>query len=328
MRIDLRPVFLASLFALTAVACSSNGAPEPTALPRKALPTPTPTSAGATAAAADFSLPPGPEVIDAPLSSAPSYLFLFTHTEDQFNDELSEERYWRIGAMLEDFAAQHPELDPVWTIEFMGADAEEVASRNDETGLVDYLLSLHDRGLVEFGYHAKHEPTYQNRPQNDLPAEPTYDEVYDALWTWITCRKDPAYGGCTAERGGGIDEILDVFGQVTLVTGYGQSDGVQIERSAGSQAVRELVPDRMLSFGFPDHGDVAQGDDYATVRDGLLAILTPTHETSSGTFWMDNSIRINDSASLEGVNAGRLREGPGPLADTLDSHRRHPLLRP
>jgi hypothetical protein len=316
MYINARLALVAAFITLVGVACgSSDNSPDRDVPPRKTLAAPTPTSV----AVADYAIPDGPELVDAPLADAPSYLFLFTHTEDPFNDELSEERYWRIGAMLEDLAAEYPDLDPIWTIEFMGADAEAVASRNSETGLVDYLLSLNDQGLVEFGYHAHHEPTYTNRPQNQLSAEPTYDEVYDALWTWVTCRKDPTRGGCIAERGGGIDQILETFGQVTIVTGLGHSDGVQVERSAGSQAVRELLPDRLLSFGFPDHGSLTSSADYTAVRDGLLALLTPTHETSSGTFWMDNSIRINDSASLEGVDTGGLSDGAGPLAASLDA---------
>ena len=69
-------------------------------------------------------------------------------------------------------------------------------------------------------------------------------------------------------------------------------DGIQVERSAGSAAVRALVPERMLGFGFPDHGSVLRDQDYVAARDALLDLLTPTNDTTSATFWMDNSIRI------------------------------------
>lgn len=267
----------------------------------------------------DFTLPEGPSIVDVTVTDAPSYLFLFTHTEDQFNHELYEERYRRVGAMIEELAATYPDLDITWTIEFQGSDAEAIRNRNPETGLVDYLLSLKDRGLVEFGYHAHHDPTYQNRPQNDLPPNPTFEEVYDALWTWITCRKDPTRGGCVAERGGGLEAVLDTFGQVKIVTGLGEGEGLQVERSAGSLAVRELLSDRLLGFGFPDHGALSLDREYLDARDALLALMTPTHDTSSGTLWMDNSIVINDSASLEGVNSGPLLDGPDELAAALDA---------
>ena len=293
------------------------GAPRPprdTQPPLPAAPVVTPASS---TSPLDFDLPEGPVLTDVSLDGAPSYLFLFTHTEDHINHEMSEERYWRIGPMLEAVAAEYPDLDLTWTIEFMGADAETIAERNPETGLVDYLLSLRDKGLVEFGYHAQHEPTYNNRPQNALSAEPSYDQAHNALWTWITCRKDPLYGGCIAERGGGIDAILDTFGQVQLVTGYGVGSGAQFERSAGSRAVLSLLPQRMLGFGFPDHGALQRNREYVAARDALMTLLTPTHETSSGTFWMDNSVRINDAASVEGVNAGGLEDGPDSIAADL-----------
>lgn len=305
---------MALLLALVAVvlACGSSSDEKSTRTPPNRL-TPTPKQS-----VADFTLPAGPSISDVTLTDAPSYIFLFTHTEDQFNDELSEERYWRVGSMIEDLAAAYPNLDITWTIEFQGADAETVSDRNDETGLVDYLLSLKDKGLVEFGYHAHHDPTYMNRPQNDLTPDATYDEVYDAMWTWITCRKNPTLGGCIEDRGGGLEAILDNFGQVKIVTGLGIGEGFQVERSAGSQAVRDLVPDRLLGFGLPDHGDLERDRDYTAARDALLALMTPTHETSSGTLWIDNSVRINDSASLEGVNTSRLHDGPDELAISLE----------
>jgi len=260
-------------------------------------------------AVVDFEIPAGPALLDEVQQDAPSYLYLFTHTEDPFNHDLSEERYWRVGEMIRDAARAYPAAELTWTIEFQGSDAKTIADRNEETGLVEYLLELKDEGLVEFGYHAHHDPTYQNRPQNRLPSNPTYEEAYDALWSWITCVKDVNRGGCIEERGGGLEAIYETFGQVEIVTGLGLGEGTQIERSAGSQAVRELLPGRYLGFGFPDHGAVIKDPAYAGARDALLEILTPTHETSSGTLWMDNAIRINDAASLEGIDAEPLKEG-------------------
>ena len=266
-----------------------------------------------------FVLPPAPALSDHPLSNAPSYVFLFTHTEDPFNHELSEERYWRLGEVVEGVAASHPDAELVWTIEFQGSDAETVTQRNPETGLVDRLLELRDEGLVQFGYHAYHDPTYLNRPQNELRPNSGFDEVHDAMWTWITCRKDVTRGGCLEERGGGLEAILEPFGQVTIVTGLGVGPGFQVERSAGALAVRELLPDRMLAFGFPDHGGLALDRTYAAARDALLELLTPTHETSSSTFWMDNSVRINDNAPLEDVNLSKMYDGPDALDAALES---------
>lgn len=316
----LRFALMALVVAFAAAACGADDLPPRRSVPDVAAPGSTASPTVPTPASSNgFQLPPAPALIDVPLVDAPSYLFLFTHTEDQFNHELSEERYWRVGAMLEELSDAYPAVDFTWTIEFMGADAEAVLERNSETGLVDYLLSLNQSGLVEFGYHAHHDPTYSNRPQVSLTASSTYQEAYDALYTWITCRKDPVLGGCLDDRGGGIDAILAAFGQVEVVTGLGYGEGVQIERSAGSEAVRQLLPDRLLGFGFPDHGSIIRDREYVEARDALLALLTPTHETSSAVFWMDNAIRINDSASLEGVQGGPLREGPAAVTAALDA---------
>lgn len=49
-------------------------------------------------------------------------------------------------------------------------------SRNNETGLVDYLESPRDRGIVELGYHAHHD-------------------------------SGPLYGGWTDPQGGGLEAV-------------------------------------------------------------------------------------------------------------------------
>lgn len=275
-----------------------------------------------------FSIPEGPTVIDTPLVNAPNYFYLFTHTEDPFNHELSEERWWRVGDMVESIASTYPTTNISWMIEFQGSDAKTISDRNSETGAVDYLLSLQNENLVEFGYHAHHDPTYINRPQNTLPKNPTYDDAYEAFWSWITCEKNLLYGGCVSERGGGLEAILLTFGEVEIVTGVGFGSGVLYERSAGSQAIRDLLPTRLLGFGFSDHGPLSNDQGAATTKNALMTILTPTHETSSSTFWMDNAIRINDNAPLEDLNVSQLSKGSRQVEaslSSLDTTRAHVL---
>lgn len=275
----------------------------------------------------DFEIPEGPSLHEVSYEEAPLYFYLFTHTEDHFNHELSEDRYWRGGAMLEALYEKNPDLDITWTIEFQGADAQTVAERNEQTGLVDYLMELNEKGLVEFGYHAHHDPTYNNRPQKQLPENPTWDEVYEAISTWVSCEKDPLRGGCVAETGGGLLAVLDAFGQVEVVSGVGLTDGALIERSAGSQAIKDLLPDHWLGFGFPDHGGTIEEDNYIETRDALMALLSPTADTSSGTLWMDNSIRINDGAALQGSDSIPLKEGAETTQTAVESlDRSRPIL--
>lgn len=266
----------------------------------------------------DFSIPEGPSLHDVSYENAPIYFYLFTHTEDHINHELSEERYWRGGEIISSLAETYPDTVPTWTIEFMGADAKTITDRNEETGLVDYLLELNQAGLVEFGYHAHHDPSYMNRPQKDLSKNFTWDEAYSAIHTWVTCEKDPLYGGCVAEDGGGLQAILNSFDQVEVVTGVGLTDGALIERSAGSQAIKDELPDRWLGFGFPDHGAALEGQNYSEIRDELMTLLSPTADTSSGTLWLDNAIRINDGAPVEGTESINAEKGVRTAAQKLN----------
>ncbi|MDG1950190.1 MAG: hypothetical protein P8J32_05265, partial [bacterium] len=275
-----------------------------------------------------FELGPGPEVTDVNLENPPLYLYAFTHTEDHINHTLSENRYWRTGAMIEELTAEFPALPFTWTIEFQGADAQTITERNSETGLVDYLLSLNEQGFIEFGYHAHHEPTYNNRPQKDLSSNPNFEDVYVALQEWVSCEKDPLLGGCVNETGGGLLKILEVFGQVEVVSGVGYDDGFLIERSAGSQVIQSHLPNRLLGFGLPDHGAALDDEGYTQSRNELLKLLTPTNETSSGTFWMDNAVRINDGVPLDDVESIRIRDGARLVQNSLeglDDNRPHVL---
>lgn len=250
-----------------------------------------------------FELPSAPVLMDVAYDEAPLYFFLFTHTEDQFNHELSEERYWRGGEIIENLNETYPDIPLSWTIEFQGADAETVAERNDETKVVDYLMTLYEEKLVHFGYHAHHDPTYQNRPQNTLDEDSNFQEIYDAMHTWISCRKDPIEGGCIEDTGGGLMAVLENFGEVSIITGLGVGEGVQFERSAGNAAILDLLPNALVGFAFPDHGATTRIPDYEKNKAALMNLVSPTHETSSYAFWMDNQIRLNDASinTLDGA---------------------------
>jgi hypothetical protein len=240
----------------------------------------------------------------------PVYFYLFTHTEDHINHELSEDRYWRIGEMLEDAVKENPDMPLTWTIEFQGADAQTLLERNEKTGVVDYVNELQENGLVEPGYHAHHDPTYMERPQNDLKVDSSFEEVYEAISTWVTCEKDPLVGGCVSKEGGGIQAIKEAFGAPQVVTGVGTIGEVLIERSAGSKAINEELPDRLLGFGFADHGASTKIPGYAENREAFMNLMAPNNDTSSGAFWMDNAVRINDGIPLQELGTINLLDGP------------------
>lgn len=270
---------------------------------------------------------PAPELVtETDRTDAPLYIFVYTHTEDHINHEVSEERYTTLAPMVEQFVSDHPALQFAWTIQFGGADAQTVAENSDSTHIVDTLTTLAEQGVVHFGYHGQHDPTYQNRATNDLTTESSWEEIVEAVDEWISCEKDPYRGGCLAETGGGIMAIEQNFGDVEVVSGVAAGDGtVGWESRGGRHAISRRAPNRMVGFGFSDHGP----DTYPTydqVVAELMTELSPSAETSGSLFWMDDVIRINDGDPVQGVTImpihyeiRRLRQS----VDAIDRSRPH-----
>ncbi len=251
------------------------------------------------------------ELIEPPVSDQqPLYFFLFTHTEDPFNYELSEERYIRMVPEVQARADSHPDAGIVWTIMFQGNDARSVAERNPDTGVADLLRDAAAQGVVQFGYHAHHDATYINRPQNGFTEETPWEELVDGMLDWVRCLKDVLYGGCLAPTGGGIEFVKANFGPVQLVSGDLLLEDSGHESGATTWATARVLPERLLSFGYPDHGPFASG----TRRDAVASLmtrLTPTHETSSTVFWADNVIKMTGGSPIDGTNSVNLEYGPG-----------------
>jgi hypothetical protein len=250
----------------------------------------------------------------------PVYIYLFTHTEDHINHELSEERYTRLAPEVARLANANPEAELVWTIEFQGADAQTVGERNGLTGIADMLRNMADQGWIDFGYHAHHEPTYFNRPQFELDDDSSWAERVAALDEWISCEKDPLQGGCIADIGGGLTAVLEYFGEVEVVSGLGYETGdVGITGGAGRQAIVHYVPDYMVDFGFSDHSPASREAGYTELVDELMAILAPTAANSVGIFWMDDAVRINDAAAPTGLGQLNLDNGAASVARGMET---------
>jgi hypothetical protein len=261
-----------------------------------------------------FTPKPVPELNNTPpATDQPVYFFLFAHTEDQFNHEVSEERYLRLAPEVAALSTAHPEAHVVWTIMFQGADAETVAQRNPTTGVVDLLKGYAKQGVVEFGYHAHHDPTYNNRPQNSFTANSTWEELVTGMDQWVSCKKHPTQGGCLAPTGGGIQAILDNFGAVGAVSGLYTFTNSANEGGSGRHALTKYLPKRIVGFGFPDHGGSVQDMAFVTNRDALLVLMEPSIETTGSVFWIDDAIRINDGDILAKAKLS-LRQGPAESA--------------
>ena len=247
----------------------------------------------------------------------PLYIFLFTHTEDPFNHELSEERYTRLVPEVEARAASHPDANLVWTIMFQGSDAQAVAERNPQTGVADLLRAAAQSGVVEFGYHAHHEATYNNRPQNNFTGNTPWEELVNGMVDWLGCTKDVLYGGCIAPDGGGITAVQDNFGPVQLVSGTFLQSDTAYEGGPASHAAQKILPGRLLGFGYPDHGPFGQASKRAAVA-ALMERLTPTNETSSTIFWADNVIKMTGGSPIDGTSGIDPLKGPRFAAGMLD----------
>ena len=254
---------------------------------------------------------PDPVDLQQPSTSSqqPLYFFLFTHTEDPFNHDLSEERYLRFVPEVEARTASHPDANLTWTIMFQGTDARAVVERNPQTGVLDLLREAAAKDVVQFGYHAHHDATYANRPQNGFTENSTWEELSSGMLDWVSCLKDVNYGGCLESTGGGLYAVTDNFGPVQAVSGDFMVSELAYEGGPSTWTVSKILPERSLSFGFPDHGPFASGARRDAVAQ-LMALLTPTQETSSTVFWADNVIKMTGGSPIDGTRGIDPLRGP------------------
>ncbi|MBN2895369.1 MAG: hypothetical protein JXK05_05710 [Campylobacterales bacterium] len=260
----------------------------------------------------------------------PLYLFLFMHTEDHINHAYSERRYRELLPEVRALKEAYAQTGLIWTIEFQGSDAKTVAERNEEA-LADTLREAAAEGVIAFGYHARHDPTYANNPMQGITASDTFERKVDAMREWVSCEKEPTFGGALYDsngtcKPGGVRAIMDHFGTPGLVTGlFLYSKAAIGEHDAGVHAIREHLSTRYLGFGFPDHGSAAQGGDAAL--EDLFTRLTPSPYTSGTLFWSENILRINDGDALNHISSLSLIDGSEAIRAQLDRlDRSRPLV--
>ena len=251
----------------------------------------------------------------APLPTQPPlYLLLFAHTEDPFNHARSEERYERIVPILERLDREHPEANLSWLVQLQGSDARTVWERNPSTGVADLLRRAADEGVVHFGYHGWHDPTYLSKPTRLLNARSTFAEMSSAVDDWITCHRDLSSGACVEPGAGGVLEIEAHFGPVEVVSGLGLgAQGVPVEMGPGRYAVRQHLPEQIVGFGLPDHGGLVTPTFTAAVEE-LMGTLTPGDRSSRSAFWANGGIKLN-GASWVASTTINAQDGP----DALDA---------
>lgn len=252
--------------------------------------------------------PPPTLETSAPPTPQPVYLFLFTHTEDPFNHALSEERYMRLAPEVAALHDEFPDAHLTWTIEFQGSDAKTVVDRDAETGVATMLRGYAAEGVVEFGYHAHHDPTYQARPQLSLEVTDPWEAWVGAMRDWASCQRSLVTGECEVEGAGGLVAIETGLGPVQIVTGFYTQADAALEGDAGVHAVRSLLPERQLGYGYPDHGSTVDGS-YTENLAALMQALSPSIHTSGGLFFADGILRLNDGNPVDQVGTIGTKEG-------------------
>ncbi len=267
----------------------------PTATEPPKPPTPTPVAADAIT---PFAPAPVPTPVARSEGEQPLYFYLFTHTEDQFNHDLSEERYTRLVPIVEELAASHPDAHLTWTIMFQGSDAQSVAERNSQTGVADLLRAANTAGVVSFGFHGHHDATYLNRPQSDFNDNTSWEDLVTGMVDWLGCEKDPVLGGCLAPTGGGLYAVQNNFGDVQAASGIFLQSETAFQGGATTHATLSIRPDLLLGFGYPDHGIFVESGHREKVGE-LMARLAPAADTSGTIFWADNFIKMNGGNPID-----------------------------
>ncbi|MBI3680907.1 MAG: hypothetical protein HY235_10980 [Acidobacteria bacterium] len=237
---------------------------------------------------------PGQEALGAESDKAPVYIYLFVHTEDHINLDLSEERFRRLLPLIESYAAAAPQYGLSCSLQFYGADTRTLLERNPRNGILDFILSYKDRkpGLVEFGYHGAHEPTYTNSPVARLPRDASWEQRVEATVQLLSCAAHPYLGDTDCSNPGGLALVQQVFGSAAAISGGNET--------ALAQAADKFNADAVM-FGFADHGVPAQQAGYLDSVKSLMRLLSPEPDTPPALFWMDGRLRINDGNPLDGV---------------------------
>lgn len=265
-------------------------------------------------------VPGAPPILEtsAPTSPQPVYLFLFTHTEDPFNHALSEERYMRLAPEVAALDAEFPDAHITWTIEFQGSDAKTVVDRDADTGVATMLRAYAAEGVVEFGYHAHHDPTYQARPQLALEVTDPWEAWVGAMSDWASCGRSLVTGACEHEGMGGLVAVESGLGPVQIVTGFYTQADAALEGDPGVHAVRGLLPNRHLGYGYPDHGSTVDGS-YTENLAALMQALSPSVHTSGALFFADGILRLNDGNPVDHVGTIGTKEGVRDAERALDA---------
>lgn len=241
----------------------------------------------------------------------PVYIYLYTHTEDHINHALSEERFERILPMIENYRNTYPQYNLSLTIEPYGADSEVDLQRlagitcgvhkiiEPKKDIVNFLKGYKNRGVVEFGYHGAHEPTYVNNPftkMNPPYQYATWQQISAAADQFLSWRRDLLYGfdppahPANPTISGGLKKTQEVFGQAAVLSG--------IKDDAAVVNMTEKYTNAKVMFGFIEHltgSPIGTDDAYFNDIKTVASLLSPMSNNPPEIFWMENKLRTSDT---------------------------------
>jgi len=253
-----------------------------------------------------------------PTKPQPVFVQLFCHTEDHINVELSEERFFRILPLIEKCRKEYPQYNCTASFQFYGADSEVFAKHNVENQIVDFIKGFSERGVLELGYHAWHEPTYKNRPSYNVDPNASPEERWkflaDSAERFLTEHKHLFRGDPDPSRLGALKMTEKVFGPAQCVSGIG-IQGTLMEPPI-THVLDKLRPGCPV-FGFGDHGPWGQKEYHRMVA-RFTKTMSPQPNCARELFWTDNRLAICDTDGVQTFTTSNTR-GPEAVRKLLEN---------
>jgi hypothetical protein len=251
--------------------------------------------------------------VDFTAPHEPVYVYLAGHFTDHVNIEMTEDRVRRTLQALERYQKEKPEFHISATFFLTGAVSQVFAERNSKTGIKDLIQQAVRKGLVEVGYDATDEPTYQRRPVPDFSHAKTPQDRWvargEAVEKLLTEYRDPLTGLPQPGKIGGLALLQEIFGPAAFI------DGLNNDLSGDSETAYHVTHHNTaaLTWGIPDpalrplgiHGFRGSAADFGRM-------MTTGPASSSELYWDDNMLRLSQTSDAD-LHVVRADDGPAAI---------------
>ncbi len=224
----------------------------------------------------------------------PVLIILYSRFYDHSHQHTTDERIQRLLPLISRLHEKYPQFGISALLQFSGTVSQVLDEENSGLHLVDRIKDFEKRGLVDVGYTGEEEPSYLYRPKPNLLAADTPEARWaakaEAAERFLTDYKNPVTGLPVAGLSGGAKRTLEVFGNLTFLSGLTTTVGGD---SPTAYEARKLSPTAMLS-GIPgrDPRRGIEGQVFSAAN--FSKFLSPDPEDSPEVFWQDNTVRISD----------------------------------